>query len=337
MIYWNQIPISNKEKEVSIYLYDYRLLTNEQLRILVFGHLKSNKKGQRDNISRYTSALRKKNFVQCKSLYPFSRELVFYLTAKGVEFVKSQINIEPNNEMAGFGDCYGDFDAKILKPPLKNIEHTMMVLNFAVKHPKNVRHNLYAVQEYHYLSQEPNQPSLKKGKVKPDGEYLTKKKNRYALEIDTGTERMEQLLSKFENYRRYFDYCKSNSISLPWQGILFVAKTSSVNLDKDQRIKTILEAASRGLCSYCWTIPVKILNRGGENVTTDFKNLLIQQNDLVRKLNIPMPATDNTPTDSIQYSEIQKKEEEARKAGVEEILQMWDTKAKEEATMEKEK
>lgn len=142
MIYWNQIPISNKENEVLIYLYNFLVLTNEHLRSLIFGHLKSNQKGQRANISRYTSSLRKKKFVNCKSIYPFSRELVFYLTAKGVEFVKSQIRIDQNNKMIGFGEIFGDFDAKTLKPPLKNIEHTMMFLDFAVKHKRNVRHNL---------------------------------------------------------------------------------------------------------------------------------------------------------------------------------------------------
>ncbi|MDQ0230945.1 replication-relaxation family protein [Metabacillus malikii] len=309
MIYWKKIGISKQELEVSIRIYENRGATIEHIRKLNFSHLTSDPKGQRDNISKITSSLTKKKLIRSESCYPYSREKIFYLASKGVEFVKEHIVIDPNNEMAGYGEYHGDFDARILKPPLKNIEHTMMFLDFAVKHPRNVRHNLYAVQEYEFLSNDQHSSILKQGKVRPDGEFLSKEKTKFAIEIDTGTERKGSLVSKFENYRRFFDYCKEKNKPLPWGGILFVCKVSNLTVENDQRIQTIFKAAAEGLKGYCWSVPVRILHRGGENVTTDFKSLLSNRIELVQKLNIPIPDLVSS-SNNIQNTESLRKEKE---------------------------
>ncbi|MGO4889940.1 replication-relaxation family protein [Anaerobacillus sp. MEB173] len=308
MILWRGIRISKKESEILEILYDFRCSTNELLRILIFGHLKSKPKGQKDNISRYTSSLRKKKLIQSESCYPYSRELIFYLTAKGVEFVKEHLNIDPNNKMAGFGrEYYGEFDAKTLKPPLKNIEHTMMFLKFVAKNPNQIRHNLYAVKEYEYLRQDAYHSTIEKGKVRPDGEYLSENNRIYSIEIDTGSERTEALISKFNNYRRLFDEYRTKNKPLPWAGILFVCKPSTLTIENDRRIKSIFEAASKGLQSYCWLIPVIIINRTENKV--NLKNLLLQQSDIITKLGITIPEKNNFPSSNVQqHTEIQKKE-----------------------------
>src|SRR5690606_2750983 len=157
MIYWRNNRISDKQEQILIYIYKYRALTNEHLRKLIFGHLESNPDGQKANISRYISGLRKMKMIGSESTYPVSKELIHYLTKKGVDFVKERILLGAQEDMfLGFNEePHGDFDVAMLKPALRNKAHTMMHLNFIIEYRNilNVRHNLYAVQDFVYYQE----------------------------------------------------------------------------------------------------------------------------------------------------------------------------------------
>src|SRR5690606_15626147 len=156
---------------------------------------------------------------------------------------------------------YGDFDAAMLKPGLRNKAHTLMHLNFVIKHRErlNVRHNLYAVQEFTYCERISDYIGYdKNGKVRPDGEIKSSNGYIFSLEIDTGSDRYQKLVAKFENYRRYLDYCIENDVQQAWVGILFVCKNSKLPIEKDIRVQTIIRAAIEGLQYHCWTFTLQI-------------------------------------------------------------------------------
>lgn len=296
MINWRNLKISDKQKQVVIFLYWYRALTNEHLRKLIFGHLRSDSNGQKANISRYTAGLRNMKLIESFSCYPYSKEHIHCLTSKGVEFVKEHVIIDSDNQLSGFdGKHFGDFSASILKPGLKNLEHTMMFLEFAIKYRGYIRHNLYAVKDYFYLGKTPDNKFYEKpGKVRPDGEFfLPKLEGSLCIEIDTGSERFEQLVAKFENYRKYFDYCISIDIKRPWIGMAFICKESNIDLKKDQRLQTIIKAVCEGLQYYAWNFNVGIFNRGGESNKVGVANLLKKQPELLKDINVLIPSKTN--------------------------------------------
>lgn len=309
MINWRNNKISNKQKQVTILLYRYRALTNEHLRRLIFGHLGSDSNGQKANISRYTAGLRNMKLIESFSCYPYSKEYIHCLTTKGVEFVKEQVIIDSDNPLVGFdGIHFGDFSTTILKPGLKNLEHTMMLLDFAFKINADVRHNLYAVKNYFYLDRiTDNQFYQKAGKVRPDGEILTKKNGLLGcIEIDTGSERFEQLVAKFNNYRRYFDYCVKNDIKIEWEAMMFVCKESNIEIKKDLRFKTIIKAVCEGLQYYVWSFDVLIFNRGGKSNIVSVSSILSNQPELLNDMEVILPSKVNP------VFEKKKKDEEIR-------------------------
>lgn len=315
MIFWRNCRISEKQLQALIFLYKYRGLTNEHLRILIFGHLDSTPEGQKANISRYVAGLRKMKLIESQSCYPYSKELIHYLTNKGVEFVKTQIAIDPEGyEMAGFNDePYGNFEATLLKPPLKNKEHTMMFLDFSIQHRKhiNIRHNLYAVQEFHFYQSVSNTTGIyKPGKIRPDGEILLDKGYLFSLEIDTGTERYEQLVAKFNNYRKYLDYCIENDLAAAWVGMLFVCKESNLPIEKDVRVHTIIRAACEGLKYHCWNFYLQIFR--GDHIKLN--TLLVEDEMFFKRLGIPIPSKTNPiKVEKQKKAERLKREEEQKR------------------------
>ncbi|MFE8698424.1 replication-relaxation family protein [Cytobacillus sp. FJAT-53684] len=319
MILWRNNRISNKQQQILTLIYQYRGLTNEHLRKLIFGHLDSNQAGQKANISRYTSELRNTRMIESFSCYPYSQELIHCLTSKGIEFVQEQVQIDQENKLAGFKDQpYGDFSATMLKPGLKNLEHTMMYLDFATKFRKklDIRHNLFAVQEYLYFNKvSTNSGYYKNGKVRPDGEILFNQHILFTLEIDTGSERLEQLTAKFENYQKYLEYCMKHEVDSAWEGLLFVCKHTELSIEKDQRLHTILRAIVAGLGYYCWIFSVQIYR--GEGIV--LSQLFQEQEDLFRNLGIAIPSKENPILIEKRQQEREKqREEEERKRLAEE-------------------
>lgn len=288
IIEWNGIRIRQKQVTIMALLYKYRGLTNEHLRNLIYGHLDSEKSGQKANISRFVKDLRDKKLINSSSCFPYSKELIHYLSQKGVDFIVTELNISKDNDpLNGFKDVYGLFDANTLKPPLNNIEHQMMFLDTVIKLEKNgfaTRHNLYAVKRYKYLKEYPNYMLELEGKVRPDGEVY---KNGFApIEIDTGTERFDHLLKKFNNYRRYFEYLDSINEPKKWKIILFKTKAgSNKNLLTDTRWQTIMRAAFAGLSNYIWNTKVVNIDSPLEK-NSDY---LINNLDILEAFNLELP------------------------------------------------
>lgn len=313
MIYWRNNHISDKQEQILIYIYKYRALTNEYLRKLIFGHLKSNPDGQKANISRYVSGLRKMKMIGSESCYPVSKELIHYLTKKGVDFVKEHVCIGVEGDLfAGFdGEPYGDFDAAILKPGLRNKVHIKMHLDFVIKcrNILNVRHNLYAVQDFVYYQEQSGSGTYKAGKIRPDGEIRVNSGHLFSLEIDTGSERYEQLVAKFLNYRRYLDYCAEHNQKEAWAGILFVCKDSELPIEKDIRVQTVIRAAIEGLQYHCWTFTLQIYR--SQNIV--LKKMMEKNKKFFEELSIAVPSKVNPAKVEMQRREREEIERERKR------------------------
>jgi len=286
------------QHSILLQIYKNRALTNEHLRMLLYSHLNSNLQGQKANISRMVKELREKKMIDSQSCYPYSKELIHFLTSLGIEYCLDHLHVVTNtNKLTGFYDEHGIFDYKTLKPPLNNIEHLMLYLDTVIgiskgNHP--VRHNLYAARSYNYVKQTSEYRLESNGKIRPDGEVLAGSVI-YALEVDTGTERLEHLIKKFSRYRKFFDYQKANGLDKYWSGIIFSNKYPSDSpLVKDIRWQTIIKAACIGLKEYAWDTEVFGLACGNEKVLPD---LLLNKPELLRELNIPIPIRKNKKTD----------------------------------------
>lgn len=167
-----------------------------------------------------------------------------------------------------------------------------MHLDFIIEHRNilNVRHNLYAVQDFVYY-QELSEYSgtYKEGKIRPDGEIRLNIGYLFSLEIDTGSERYEQLVAKFVNYRRYLDYCIEHSQQQAWVGMLFLCKDSELPIEKDIRVRTIIRAAIEGLQHYCWTFILQIYR--SQNIVL---TRMLEENDaFFKELDIAIPLKIN--------------------------------------------
>lgn len=134
-----------------------------------------------------------------------------------------------------------------------------------------------------------------------------------AIEIDTGSERHDQLVAKFDNYKRYFDYCTKNKLEIPLRVILFHTKNGNepIPLEKDTRWINIFKAAVEGFSYYCWEIPIMGFNR------TPLSSLLKKEQDLLAEIGVSIPASENPIKIELQQKEEQerlRKEKEERLA-----------------------
>ena len=288
MLEWNGLRIRQKQITILALIYKFRGLTNNHLRRLIYSHLNSETNGQKANISRFVKDLRDKKLISSSSCVPYSNELIHYLTQKGVDFIVTQLNISNDSDsLKGFNDVHGLFDANTLRPPLKNVEHQIMYLDTAISLEQrgfSTRHNLYAVKTYKYFKEYPNYMLEKEGKVRPDGELH---KGGFAtLEIDTGSERLDHLVKKFTNYRRYFDYLELNNERKLWNLIVFKTKSNPTRvLTKDTRWKTIMKAAFIGLSTHIWTTRIVDI----ENPAVKNSDYLITNQELLEIFDIKVP------------------------------------------------
>lgn len=218
------------------------------------------------------------------------------------------------NPLAGFkGEYMGDFEASMLKPGQKNIEHMMMFLNFSIKYKDKfeIRHNLYAPRAYKYIYEDERNIIYKNGKIRPDGECRSKGKI-YTIEIDTGTERYTKLLEKFKNYKRYLDYCIQENIEHPWYGLILVCKETNVEFERDTRLHSILKAACEGLSYYCWSFPIMIL-RSEKKPFNLFNQLKIDIKPLTN-IGCNIPSEENKAlVDRALKEQQEKRDEEERR------------------------
>lgn len=317
MTIWNGQLVRQKQRKIILLLYRYRGATNDQLRRVLYGHLASNRNGQLANVSRFVKSLKDMKLVKSASCHPYSKEELNFLTASGIEYFHENFDISGNNDLKlGFFELgtFGSFNYDILKPPTTYIEHHLMTVNMIIDYDDSAffRNNLYAVKEYKYFGNDTNERygCEKKAKLKPDCEMFFLDKNvLIAVEVDTGTERFDKLVDKFNNYRRYFDYCIDNDIDIPYGGILFHTKKGNEKLtvEEDQRWQTILKAAVEGLSYYCWQVDIIGFKR------MSFGKMLQDESERLMKLGINQPTKVNEVLQAKQERGENKRKEELRK------------------------
>ncbi|NEU29930.1 hypothetical protein GN156_03955 [bacterium LRH843] len=300
-----------------VFLYKVRGATNEQLRRYLYGHLQSKRATQLANTSKFVSQLKRDGFLKSNSCHPHRHGEINYLTKKGIEYIHDTCLIDKNdNKMLGFGEQVGSFDYELLKPPLHYLEHHLMFVDLVIDYPSlgQYRHSLYAVKEYKSSISASNRGYNKTHKLRPDAEITFRRDTKTyfcAIEVDTGSERYDQLVNKFSNYKRYFDYCLRNNKKLPYFAILFHTKrsTEEMNLADDKRWITILKAAAVGLEYYCWTVHIVGIRR------PSFIKLLNNKQDLLNSLDISIPGQINTVIEEIKQEKerVRMLEEKERK------------------------
>ncbi|WP_096201874.1 replication-relaxation family protein [Bacillus sp. FJAT-45350] len=316
---WNGQLIRLKQVQILIFLYYVRGATNDQIRRYLYSHCTSKRATQLANTSKFISGLKKMGFINSASCHPYNKGEMNYLTAKAIEYLLESEKImvsapESNDSQLGFDidGVHGTFEYSMLKPPLQFIEHHIMTVDFYLKYVRNTsfRHNLYCVRSYKYVDIEGNYS--KNGKLKPDGEILNNTGSLIALEVDTGSERYKDLVKKFENYKRYFDYCVENDIKVPYIAILFYTKRFEDNLplEEDKRYQTILKAAVEGLKYYCHEVVIMLKFKDSY-----LKNLMQEKKELLNNLGISIPSKTNPIEEKMQrkQEEEKRKEEERRR------------------------
>jgi DNA-binding MarR family transcriptional regulator len=284
----NELVIRENQLTILVLIYRYRCLSNEHLAKIIYKNNPSNIETKKSNVSRQITILKNYGMIDSEKSLKNSKELFHFLTSKGVEYVKRHLEIDRQNSNAGFGRILGDFNAQQLKKINSNMEHYKIFLDLVTKSNTlskfNIRHNLYSVRKYGIND-----------RVRPDGELqlLGDPDQLCALECDTGTERYSQLLEKFNNYKRYFDYCNENNQKIPWVAILFVRNKEHKSYKSDERWHTIIKAAIEGLGDYCFKISVII---DATYLPFNFlKHLLKNDKEKLRSIGINITDDNNLP------------------------------------------
>lgn len=178
--------------------------------------------------------MRLKNAVSDHSIY--------YLSVKALEFVKYELNIQYGANGNGYlplksDTTLWDIPYKIYSPPRYQWGHYLMVIDCIKTLLPLYGEIRLQLAYYCNLDYEHNYKTFK---VKPDLMIKTAKKS-FAVEVDTGTESMKQLIDKFRKYKLYCEYCSINAEEQKVDTILLVVPNASeTNLNR--RWVTILEA-----------------------------------------------------------------------------------------------
>jgi len=132
------------------------------------------------------------------NVYKYS---LYYLTRKGHEYMQFMLDIVEGEQCEGWTpndlDSYGWFDYEVYTPPLEQINHHIMLIDFFIKISINVpttiqhRNNLYAKRK-----------TWTNHILRMDAEVRLGNKS-IAIEIDRGTESHSQLIEKFKGYLFY--------------------------------------------------------------------------------------------------------------------------------------
>lgn len=308
---YNGQLIRLKQIEIMVFLYYVRGATNEQLRRYLYSHCNSKRTTQLANTSKFVSELKKNGFINSVSCHPHSKGELNFLTSKAITYLieneRIMVGKPEGNEELGFAieGTHGEFEYSMLKPPTRYIEHHMMTVDLFLDYKKigRFRNNLYCARTYKY--KEEKDIYERSGKLRPDSEFISNKGAYFTIEIDTGSERYKDLVIKFENYKRYFDYCLNNDLKIPYVGIIFHTKKGSARLSikDDKRWQTICKAAVEGFSYYCWTFHLLGFSR------PSLAKLLKEETDLLNELGIDIPPSVNP----IVERKNKEKEEEKRR------------------------
>lgn len=167
---------------------------------------------------------------------------VYYLSLKAFEFIKYALNIPYGANGNGYlpiksDTTFWDVPFKVYSPPRYQWGHYLMVIDCIKALLPLFGEIRLQLAYYCNLVYEHN---YKTYKVKPD--LMIKIANKsFAVEVDTGTESMQQLISKFKKYKLYCDYCSNNAEVQKVDTILFVVPDAS-ETSLNRRWVTVLEA-----------------------------------------------------------------------------------------------
>ncbi len=262
MMYLSGRKLPDKFKPIFGLLYFYRAATANQLLTAMYpndfppGYIMSVPSKQRPKrLDHLYSTLRqmvKHGLVQDDKADYVRRKLkVFSLTKEGVELAKEALKIDPDlKDAEGFNHQLGEFSYELQRPPKNRMTHHLLLVDFflklnfiKVKHPNitlDYRDNRYASKRYTITIKGEIEDDIKTVFFRPDAELLLQGK-RYYAEIDTGSEYLEELKSKFEGYARYFTKLESENRSLP-EAIIFVTNEKEHDNHVKRRWKTISSA-----------------------------------------------------------------------------------------------
>lgn len=192
--------LNSVQQLVSNLLAKYRCMTAVQLTHFLYGEdiTTSNEKYVYAQLKKLEEQKLVKRF---KPTADISKHAIFYLNRKGLDYYHWVNEIVEGDIGEGWAntDCkLGYFPYEVYSPPLKQLKHHLMLINcFLQLHYECILHrnNLHAKRVVKL-------PNVRASILKPDGE-MNINGERYAIEIDTGTESHKQLTMKF---RHYFEY-----------------------------------------------------------------------------------------------------------------------------------
>jgi len=201
-------------------LFNYRAASAIQLTQLTYKKRITSLSNQKFTYSELAKLVREglvRMYKPQPNVYKYS---LYYLTPKGLEFVQSMLDIVEGEHGEGWLPSdfysYGWFDYEVYSPPLEQINHHIMLIDFFINISINVpttiehRNNLYA-----------KRVTYSNHTLRMDAEVRLEDKS-IAIEIDRGTESHSQLIEKFKGYLFYMKDLEAKNISLDFQSIVFI-------------------------------------------------------------------------------------------------------------------
>lgn len=258
MGYFAGVNLSERGLDIMKELFFYRGMTGKQM--VTFITKTSNfTLSQEKSVYNYLRTLKNNGLVDSYRLQDtISRGSIFYLSRKGFELIKDILNIEEGGIGNGTipvdeNTIFGDMSYELHSPPLKQPAHHLMQIEFyshlIMDQETIIRHrnNLYAAKSYTYKGE--------KNRLRPDAE-VSLPTGLCCIEIDRATETHEQLVQKFETYKRYLDYCDNDNSTkrTPIKTILFVVEGKKREYGIRRRWNNVLSAFYKGMKERYWEI-----------------------------------------------------------------------------------
>lgn len=249
MAYFAGVNLSERGLDILKELFFYRGMTGKQL-VIFITKTSSYTLSEEKSVYNYLRTLKNNGLVESFRLQDtISRGSIFYLSKKGLELIKDILNIDegqsgsgilPHNEKTTFWDIPYDYQTPPLKQPAHHLMQTQFMANLFADQEHIVSHriNLYAAKIYMYKG--------KKYRFRPDAELFLPT-GTFCVEMDRATESHDQLIQKFETYKRYLEYCKENEIKTYINTILFVVEGKKRDHGIRRRWNNILSAFLKGM------------------------------------------------------------------------------------------